>query len=128
MRIILEYGRKNIAIEIKTGHSVKSDHFNQIERYLIDVDVLVRIRVPTEDVVVIYNTFIKDVLIKDLARLTRKADEMISDKRIIVPGNWCKGCNAICPYMKRGLDNSHNASFNDHQDVIKHVDVFQVLM
>lgn len=123
MRIIFEYGRKNIAIEIKTGHSVKSDHFSQIERYLVDVDVLIRIRVPTEDVVVIYNTFIKDVLIKDLTRLTRKADEIISDKRIIVPGDWCKGCNAICPYMKPRADNSHNASFKGHEDVVKHVDV-----
>jgi hypothetical protein len=104
MRIILEYGRKNIAIEIKTGYSVKSDHFNQIERYLIDVDVLIRIRVPTEDVVVLYNTFIKDKLIKDLTKLTRKADEIISDKLIIVPGDWCKGCNAICPYMKPSFD------------------------
>jgi replication factor A1 len=122
-RIVVEYGRKTIAIEIKTGHSVKSDHFFQIERYLIDVDVLIRIRVPTEDVVVIYNTFIKDVLIKDLKRLTLKADEIISDKRIIVPGDWCKGCNAICPYRKPRENNSHNASFKDHEDVIKHVDV-----
>jgi hypothetical protein len=90
---------------------------------LIDVDVLIRIRVPTEDVVIIYNTFIKDELKKDLTRITRKADEILSNKLIIVPGDWCKGCNAICPHMKRSVDNSHNASFKDHEDVIKHVDV-----
>lgn len=123
MRIILEYGRKSIAIEIKAGHSVSSNHFNQIERYLFDVDVLIIIRVPAEDVVVIYNTFIKDDLIKGMARLTRKAYEIMSNKPIIIPGDWCKGCNAICPYMKPSVDNSHNASFKDYEDVIKHVEV-----
>jgi hypothetical protein len=76
MRIVLEDGRKSIGIEIKTGQSVNSEDFNQIERYLIDIDVLIRIRVPTEDVSVIYNTF-KDEMINGLRRLTRKADEII---------------------------------------------------
>lgn len=77
MRIILEYGRKRIAIEIKTGHLVKSDHFFQIDRYLIDVDILIRIRVDTEDVAVINNTYIKDAIINDLTRWSRKHPSFI---------------------------------------------------
>jgi replication factor A1 len=49
-----------------------------------------------------------------------KVDRIVA---IIIPSDWCKGCNAICPYMKPSVDNSHNASFKDHEDVIKHVEV-----
>lgn len=125
MRIVLGYGRKNIAIEIKTGNSVKSDHFFQVDRYLIDVDVLIRIRIPTEDVAVICNTFIRDVQIRNLVRLIRKADEITADKPIIVPGDWCRGCSAICDYMdpRNQNNNSNSVSFTDHEDTIRHADV-----
>ncbi len=125
MRIVLGYGRNNIAIEIKTGNSIKSDHFFQVDRYLIDVDVLIRIRIPTEDVAVICNTFIREVQIRNLARLIRKADEITADKPIIVPGDWCRGCSVICDYMDpRNQNNTSNSvSFKDHEDTIRYADV-----
>jgi replication factor A1 len=125
MRIVLGYGRKNIAIEIKTGNSVKSDHFFQVDRYLIDVDVLIRIRIPTEDVAVICNTFIREMQIRNLERLIAKADEIMADKPIIVPGEWCIGCSAICDHMnpQNQNNNSNSVSFKDHEDTIRHIDV-----
>ena len=57
-KIILKDGLKVLTIEIKSGKSI--DIF-QVERYLIDSDVLLLIRVPTEEVITIDSAFIKNV-------------------------------------------------------------------
>jgi hypothetical protein len=50
-KIELRYNRKIIAIEIKTGETVNSGLFNQIQRYLTGVDLLLIVRIPSNDVV-----------------------------------------------------------------------------
>ncbi len=62
-KIELKYDRKIIAIEIKTGETVSSELFNQIQRYLTGIDLLLIVRLPSNDVVPIDTSPIKDVLV-----------------------------------------------------------------
>ena len=100
-KIRLKYGRKLIAIEIKTGRWVDSSLFNQIERYLLELDVLIVARVPTEEVEAIDSAPLENILEKNLNILIRKSHRIMSGRRIKIPGDWCKGCNANCEYRNR---------------------------
>jgi replication factor A1 len=124
-RIVSGCSKKIIAIELKTGISVTSDHFFQLDRYLLNADVLIKIRVPTEDVAVIHSTLVKDEMMGDIKSSIHKADEILVDKPAVVPGPWCVGCNATCDYIKeKSEDNdSTNASFRSYEDSKKHVKV-----
>jgi hypothetical protein len=124
--IVGKLSLKIVGIEIKSGEVVESKHFEQIDRYLFDVniDLLIRIRVPTEDVSEIKNTY-KKVLINDIARLTNKARRIMAKEASVVPGKWCKGCEAAdCAYTyenKFGLNN--RGSFTGHEGFKRHVDI-----
>lgn len=66
-KILLVYNKRKIAIEIKTGRSI--DLF-QVERYMIDSDLLIMIRVPTEEVVPIRSSEIRAELTKSVSLYT----------------------------------------------------------
>jgi hypothetical protein len=51
--IVLKFKRKTIGIEIKSGIWADAKTFNQIQRYLLNVERLLVVRFPTEDVVMI---------------------------------------------------------------------------
>ena len=70
--IILKYNKKLIGIEIKSGRWVGATTFNQIERYLFDVDQLLIVRVPTEDVVIVDRGMIERTLLNGLWYLEAK--------------------------------------------------------
>ena len=78
-KIQIHYKTKTIAIEIKSGETVNSKTFCQIERYLMDTDVLLMVRVSTKDVVAVYSDEIMNELITDISLLRRKADRIISN-------------------------------------------------
>ena len=120
-KIELRYGRKIIALEIKSGHTVDSKLFNQVQRYLTEVDLLIIIRVPTNDVVPIEADSIKDVLISDVKLLTRKANKIRTGDLTKVLGEWCRGCNANCEHKKLKTASSHHASFEGYETYTRSV-------
>jgi hypothetical protein len=48
----------------------------------------------------------------------------MSGKRIKIPGDWCKGCNANCEFKKpsRWSDKSHNGSLDGYEDFTRQTD------
>ncbi len=123
-KIQIQYKTKTIAIEIKSGETVNSKFFCQIERYLTDTDVLLMIRVPTQDVVAIYSDRIMNELIEDLSLLRRKADKILSNSVKKVPGEWCRECNADCEFKKYPKWNSsHKGSFKGYEELLKDVNI-----
>ena len=105
-KIQIQYKTKTIAIEIKSGKTVNSKIFCQIERYLVDADVLLMVRVPTQDVVSIHNDRIINELIEDISLLRRKTDKILANSVKKVPGDWCRECNADCEFKKSPKWNS----------------------
>jgi hypothetical protein len=123
-KIQIQYKTKTIAIEIKSGETVNSKIFCQIERYLMDTDVLLMIRVPTQDVVAIHGDGIVNDLIKDLSLLRRKAEKIISNSVKKVPGDWCKDCNADCEFKKYPKWNSTPiGSFEGYEEILKNTNI-----
>jgi hypothetical protein len=104
-KIRLKYGRRLIAIEIKTGRWVDSSLFNQIERYLLELDVLIVVRVPTEDVVAIDSAPLEDILEKNLNILIRKSHQIMSGKRLKIPGIMQNRCPVCRRYNKENRCN-----------------------
>ena len=90
-KIVLNYHEKTIFIEIKSGQSI--DLF-QIERYLYESDVLVIVRVPTREVVVLHQSKLGDDLVKNINSTIEKINMLtVSDSFILkAQGDWCKGC------------------------------------
>ncbi len=102
-----------------------SSLFNQIERYLLELDVLIVARVPTEDVVAIRRSPLEDILEKNLNVLSRKSHRILSGKRIKIPGDWCKGCKANCEFKKppRWSDKNSNGSLEGYEDFTRQTDI-----
>jgi hypothetical protein len=122
-KIELRYNRKIIAIEIKTGETVNSGLFNQILRYLTGVDLLIIVRIPSNDVVPIDTAMIKDVLVNEVNLLTRKAESVLAGDISKVSGDWCKGCTADCEFRKRPISSKKRyASFEGYEDFVRNVD------
>ena len=120
----LKYKTKTIAIEIKSGKTVDSKLFCQIERYLMDTDVLLVVRVPTQDVVAIHSDIIENELIEDLSLLNKKANRLLSNSLKKVPGNWCKECNAECEFKEKPKWNSNpKGSFEGYEEVLKNTNI-----
>jgi hypothetical protein len=124
-KIQIQYKTKTIAIEIKSGKTVNSKIFFQIERYLVDTDVLLMVRVPTQDVVPIHSDEIMNELIEDLSLLRRKADKILSNSVKKVPGDWCRECNAECEFKKSHKWNSSSpkGSFEGFEEDLKNVNM-----
>ena len=129
-KVRLKYGNRHIAIEIKTGKWVDSSLFNQIERYLLELDVLIVVRVPTNDVVAIDGARLGDVLENNLNILMRKSSCIMSGKRIKIPGDWCKGCRASCEFKKpaRWGDKSRMASLDGFEDFARQIDTIEKIL
>lgn|GEM_PF-2367855 len=124
-KIRIQYKTKTIAIEIKSGKTVNSKIFCQIERYLVDTDVLLMVRVPTQDVVPIHSDRIMNELIEDLSLWKRKADKILSNSVKKVPGDWCRECNADCEFKKPPRWNSSSAkgSFEGFEEDLKNINM-----
>jgi hypothetical protein len=123
-KIQIQYKTKTIAIEIKSGKTVDSKTFCQIERYLTDTDVLIMVRVPTQDVVPIHTNIITNELIEDLSLLKRKAGKLLSNSVIKVPGDWCRDCNAECEFNTfPKKDFGPTGSFEGFEDDLKNINM-----
>lgn len=126
-RIVFKYNKKVIGIEIKSGKTFDVKNIFQIERYMIDCDLLLVIRVLDRDVFRIDTSSIKDnVLIKNISSLTQKVQQIKDNMLIQVPGEWCKGCRAECEYKeppRRKNSIPPNASLEGHEDFMRDVDV-----
>lgn len=94
-RILLKSNNKNIAIEIKSGKSI--DLF-QIERYLFESDILIVIRVPTQDVFCVDALIPENELIRSIDLIIDKIDKILSGNIYKIKGEGCKGCTAHCEY------------------------------
>ena len=124
-KIQIQYKTKTIAIEIKSGKTVNSKIFCQIERYLVDADVLLMVRIPTQDVVSIHNDRIINELIEDISLLRRKTDKILTNSVKKVPGDWCRECNADCEFKKSPKWNSSSpkGSFEGFEEDLKNVNM-----
>ena len=107
-KIILKYNKRTIAIELKSGKWADSSMLFQIERYLPDCDVLIFVRIPTEEVTLIETDSIKYNLIESMSRLNRKASRITNGQLIKVQGEWCRGCTADCTYKKESRWNGES--------------------
>ncbi|MFB5600854.1 MAG: hypothetical protein ACE5SW_11590 [Nitrososphaeraceae archaeon] len=123
-KIHIKYKTKTIAIEIKSGKTIDSKIFCQIERYLADINVLIMVRVPTQDVVPIHSNLIINELIEDISLLNRKVDKILSNSIIKVQGDWCRECNADCEFKKSPKWNSiPTGSFEGFEGDLKSVNL-----
>ena len=123
-KIQIRYKTKTIAIEIKSGKTVDSKTFFQIERYLADTDVLIMVRVPTQDVVPIHSDRTMNETIEDLSLLKRKAGKILSNSVIKVPGDWCRECNVECEFNKfPKRDSNPIGSFETFESDFKNVNM-----
>ena len=103
---------------------MNSKTFCQIERYLADTDVLIMVRVSTQDVVPSHSERIINELIEDISLLKRKADRILSNSVIKVPGDWCRGCNANCEFKKSPKwDSSPTGSFEGFESDLKNANM-----
>jgi hypothetical protein len=123
-KIELRYNRKIIAIEIKTGETVNSGLFNQIQRYLTGVDLLLIVRIPSNDVVPIDAAMIRDILVNEVNLLARKAESVLAGDITKVSGEWCKGCTAEdCEFRKKPISSKKRyASFEGYENFVRNVD------
>ena len=81
------------------------------------------IRIPTEDVIVIDGASIRNSIIKDLKRLTRKVDRIMLDNPSIIRGLWCAGCKADCKFKRPSRwAKNRPASFDGYEKVIMNLD------
>lgn len=119
-KILLLNNKRKIAIEIKTGMNM--DLF-QVERYMIESDLLIIIRVPTEEVVSINSSQFRTELIKSISTLTRKTQRLTDNDIRRVQGEWCRGCTATCEHKKPKRNNIHTASIGGFERLTKNVDV-----
>jgi OB-fold nucleic acid binding domain len=121
-RVTLKNNLKVVAIEIKTGEIVKTEHFKQIDRYFLsaDIDALIRIRVITGEVTLVNNTF-KDLLIGDIVRLNNKSKRITIEAPNLIPGNWCRGCEATCPHRNPLSNHRHYGSLESYEDLKRNI-------
>jgi hypothetical protein len=122
--IVLNHNRKRVGIEIKSGKTFDTKNVFQLERYLVECDLLIVIRVPFVQVDVIETSTIETALVKNLSLLSRKIQRISSDSDtniLKVEGEWCYSCPVFnCEFqkpMKYG-NNNHIASLNDYDNFI----------
>ena len=99
-KIVLKYNDKIIAIELKSGRWADASILFQIERYLFDCDVLIFIRIPTEEVTLIRKDPLKSSIQESITSLDRKIVTIINGNRNKVQEDWCHGCNVECTFKK----------------------------
>ena len=99
-KIILKYLKRIIAIELKSGKTADASMLFQIERYLPECDILIFVRIPTEEVTLIEREMLETNLKESMSRLNRKISRLTNGELIKVQGDWCRGCNADCDYKQ----------------------------
>jgi hypothetical protein len=96
-RIILSKNNKTITIEIKSGKSI--DLF-QIERYSLESDIILIVRIPSSDVFSYSVKSIENELLTNMDHFHRKLLLVKEGKVHPIPGDWCKGCHTACEFRK----------------------------
>jgi hypothetical protein len=106
-RILLKSNNKNIAIGIKSGKSIG---LFQIERYLFESDILIVVRVPTQDVFRVDALSPENELLRSIDLITDKIEKILSGNIYKVRGDGCRGCTAQCEYCanSRWSNNSNH--------------------
>jgi hypothetical protein len=124
--IVLSHNRKRIGIEIKSGKTFDTKNVLQLERYIIECDLLIVIRVPYEQVDVIETSITETATIKNLSLLSRKMKRISTDNNNLrVEGEWCKGCPINCEFKKPMVNangKNRNASLSDYGRFIINTD------
>lgn len=123
-KIVLKYNNKIIAIELKSGKWADASMLFQLERYLLDCDLLIFVRIPTEEVTLFRREPLKPILTKNLSFLNRKILNMINGQRDKVQGDWCHGCEVECNLRKPSKwNNASNPTLNDFEAFMKNIDI-----
>jgi hypothetical protein len=124
--IVLNHNRKRIGIEIKSGKTFDTKNIYQLERYLVECDLLIVIRVPYVQVDIIETSTTETALIKNLSLLSRKIQRINpANNNLKVEGEWCKNCPVECEFkrpMMNGNNSNHTASLNDYDNFIINTD------
>ena len=123
-KIVLKYNNKIIAIELKSGKWADASMLFQIERYLLDCDVLIFVRIPTEEVTLIRREPLKSSLTENASSLHRKILSLINGHRDKVQGDWCNECNVECSLRKpTKWNNVSKPTLNDFEEFMKNIDI-----
>jgi hypothetical protein len=118
--ICINKEKKRVGIEVKSGRSI--DLF-QIERYLCQLDVLIVVRVPTQEVTKILQKDITQELIDNNFATVQKIRQIKEQGLIKVKGEWCTGCTAPCQHKRAGYITKSNPSLQDYPEFIKNVNI-----
>jgi hypothetical protein len=118
--ICINKEKKRVGIEVKSGRSI--DLF-QIERYLCQLDILIVVRVPTQEVTRISQKDITHELINNNFSTIQKIRQIKEQGLIKVKGEWCRGCTAQCQHKVAGHISKPNASLSDYPGFLKNVSI-----
>jgi hypothetical protein len=122
-KIILKYNKRIIGIELKSGKSADAKTLYQIERYLPECDILLFVRILTEEVTLINRDSVETNLIESISRSNRKISRITKGALIKVQGEWCKGCNAKCEYKQPPRWNGESkASLDNFPEFMKNIE------
>ena len=116
--ICINKEKKRVGIEVKSGRTI--DLF-QIERYLCQLDILIVVRVPTQEVTKISQNDIAKELIHNNFSTIQKIRQIKDQGLIKVKGEWCRGCTALCQHKEAGYTTKTNGSLRDYPEFIKNV-------
>jgi hypothetical protein len=118
--ICINKKNKRVGIEVKSGRSI--DLF-QIERYLCQLDILMVVRVPTQEVTKIAQKDITQELINNNSSTIQKIRQIKEQGLIKVKGEWCRGCTAQCQHKEAGYITKPIASLDDYPEFLKNVNI-----
>jgi hypothetical protein len=118
--ICINKEKKRVGIEVKSGRSI--DLF-QIERYLCQLDVLIVVRVPTQEVTKISQKDITQELINNNFSTIQKIRQIKEQGLIKVKGEWCTGCTALCQHKRAGHITKSSPSLQDYPEFLKNVNM-----
>jgi hypothetical protein len=116
--ICINKEKKRVGIEVKSGRRI--DLF-QIERYLCQLDILIVVRVPTQEVTKISQKDITQELINSNFSTIQKIQQIKEQGLIKVKGEWCTGCTALCQHKRAGHITKSNPSLQDYPQFLKNV-------
>jgi hypothetical protein len=118
--ICINKEKKKVGIEVKSGRSI--DLF-QIERYLCQLDILIVVRVPTQEVTKVSQKDITQELTNNNFSTIQKIRQIKEQGLIKVKGEWCRGCTAQCQHKEAGHITKTNGSLRDYSEFIKNVNI-----
>jgi hypothetical protein len=122
-RIVINHQNRKIGVEVKSGTYFDKSSLNQVIRYLFDVDVLVFVRVPMQQVDVIYQKDTIDELVTRIQTIIGKIYRIIDKDTSIIPGDHCKGCMVECQFARPPRFSESRADLSDFGDYLKNIEV-----